>query len=74
MNSRRTFLYQSAAAAALVSAPWVARSQGAAPIKVGVLHPVTGALAFPGMQSREGAMMAIEVINAAGGIMSMGGA
>ncbi|HAP25101.1 MAG TPA: hypothetical protein DCR74_05550, partial [Achromobacter sp.] len=36
MNSRRTFLYQSAAAAALVSAPWVARSQGAAPIKVGV--------------------------------------
>ncbi|CAB3736151.1 Leucine-, isoleucine-, valine-, threonine-, and alanine-binding protein [Achromobacter animicus] len=74
MNSRRTFLYQSAAAAALVSAPWVARSQGAAPIKVGVLHPVTGALAYSGQQCRLGALLAIEDINKAGGIKSMGGA
>ncbi|KRB17117.1 ABC transporter substrate-binding protein [Achromobacter sp. Root170] len=74
MNSRRTFLYQSAAAAALVSAPWVARSQGAAPIKVGVLHPVTGALAYSGQQCRLGAMLAIEDINKAGGIKSLGGA
>lgn len=74
MNSRRTFLYQSAAAAALVSAPWVARSQGAAPIKVGVLHPVTGALAYSGQQCRLGALLAIEDINKAGGIKSLGGA
>ena len=74
MNSRRTFLYQSAAAAALVSAPWVARSQGATPIKVGVLHPVTGALAYSGQQCRLGALLAIEDINKAGGIKSMGGA
>ncbi len=74
MNSRRTFLYQSAAAAALVSAPWVARSQGAAPIKVGVLHPVTGALAYSGQQCRLGALLAIEDINKAGGIKSQGGA
>ncbi|WP_286939252.1 ABC transporter substrate-binding protein [Achromobacter sp. UBA4530] len=74
MNSRRTFLYQSAAAAALVSAPWVARSQGAAPIKVGVLHPVTGALAYSGQQCRLGALLGIEDINKAGGIKSMGGA
>ncbi|MDH0685307.1 ABC transporter substrate-binding protein [Achromobacter animicus] len=74
MNSRRTFLYQSAAAAALVSVPWVARSQGATPIKVGVLHPVTGALAYSGQQCRLGALLAIEDINKAGGIKSLGGA
>jgi len=74
INSRRTFLYQSAAAAALVSAPWVARSQGATPIKVGVLHPVTGALAYSGQQCRLGALLAIEDINKAGGIKSLGGA
>ncbi|CAB3896506.1 ABC transporter substrate-binding protein [Achromobacter animicus] len=74
MNSRRTFLYQSAAAAALVSAPWVARSRGATPIKVGVLHPVTGALAYSGQQCRLGALLAIEDINKAGGIKSLGGA
>jgi branched-chain amino acid transport system substrate-binding protein len=39
-----------------------------------VLHPVTGALAFSGNQARAGAMMAIEEINAAGGVRSMGGA
>ncbi|MGE8690738.1 MAG: ABC transporter substrate-binding protein [Achromobacter sp.] len=74
MNSRRTFLYQSAAAAALVSAPWVARAQGAKPVKVGILHPVTGALAYSGQQCRLGALLAIEDINKAGGIKSLGGA
>ncbi len=43
-------------------------------IKVGLLHPVTGPLAYSGTQSRAGAMMAIEAINTAGGIKSMGGA
>ncbi len=74
MNSRRTFLYQSAAAAALVSAPWVVRAQGAKPVKVGILHPVTGALAYSGQQCRLGALLAIEDINKAGGIKSLGGA
>ena len=74
MNSRRTFLYRSAAAAALVSTPWVARAQGAAPVKIGVLHPVTGALAYSGQQCRLGALLAIEDINKAGGIKSLGGA
>lgn len=74
MNSRRTFLYRSAAAAALVSAPWVARAQGATPVKIGVLHPVTGALAYSGQQCRLGALLAIEDINKAGGIKSLGGA
>ncbi|MGB6007953.1 ABC transporter substrate-binding protein [Castellaniella sp.] len=74
MNSRRTFLYQSAAAAALLSAPWIARSQGAASVKVGVLHPVTGALAYSGQQCRLGALMAIDDVNKAGGIKALGGA
>jgi branched-chain amino acid transport system substrate-binding protein len=74
MNSRRTFLCQSAAAAALVSAPWVARAQGAKPVKIGILHPVTGALAYSGQQCRLGALLAVEDINTAGGIKSLGGA
>ena len=43
-------------------------------MKIGVLHPVTGALAYSGAQCREGALMAIEDINKAGGIKSLGGA
>ncbi|MGE8635290.1 MAG: ABC transporter substrate-binding protein, partial [Achromobacter piechaudii] len=74
MNSRRTFLNQSAAVAALACAPWVARAQGATPVKIGVLHPVTGALAYSGQQCRLGALLAIEDINKAGGIKSLGGA
>jgi len=53
--------------------PAVLRAQSAN-IKVGLIHPVTGFIAFSGMQCREGGLMAIENINAAGGIKSMGGA
>lgn len=74
MSSRRTFLRQSTAAAALVAAPWVARAANGKSIKVGVLHPVTGALAYSGQQCRLGALLAIEDINNAGGIRSQGGA
>src|SRR5690242_6347645 len=74
MSSRRTFLRQSTAAAALVAAPWVARAANGKSIKVGVLHPVTGALADSGQQCRLGALLAIEDINHAGGIRSQGGA
>lgn len=68
--TRRTAL---AAGAATLAAPLIARAEPAA-IKVGVIHPVTGALAFSGTQCRLGATMAIADINAAGGIKSMGGA
>ncbi len=74
MTTRRTFLTQSAAAAAVLSAPWVVRAQSATPVKVGVLHPVTGALAYSGQQCRLGALLAIEDINKAGGIKALGGA
>ncbi len=73
MSTRRNFMSQSAAAASALAFPLVAGAQPKA-IKIGVLHPVTGALAYSGQQCREGAMMAIEDINKAGGIKSMGGA
>ena len=39
-----------------------------------MLHPVSGALSYSGQQGRIGAQLAIEEINAAGGIKSLGGA
>ena len=72
---RRKFLKQSAALSAgtALGFPLIGGAQ-AAPIKVGVLLPLTGALSFPGQQSKVGAQMAIDEINAAGGVKSMGGA
>lgn len=61
------------AVAGTVGFPAILRAQSA-PIKVGVLHPVTGPLAYSGNQARAGALMAIETINANGGIRAMGGA
>jgi branched-chain amino acid transport system substrate-binding protein len=72
MSTRRTFIRQTAAAASALAFPLVGGAQPKA-VKVGILHPVTGALAFSGQQCREGALMAIEDINKAG-IKSMGGA
>ena len=73
MSTRRHFMSQSAAAASALAFPLVAGAQ-ARSVKIGVLHPVTGALAFSGQQCRAGALMAIDDINKAGGIKSLGGA
>jgi branched-chain amino acid transport system substrate-binding protein len=77
LNRRRflqtTALSAAAAATGLVSAPAVLRAQGTA-VKLGVLHPVSGALSYSGQQGRIGAEIAIEEINAAGGIKALGGA
>jgi branched-chain amino acid transport system substrate-binding protein len=61
------------ASAAIIAAPGLVRAQ-AAPIKIGILQPVTGALAQDGEYGRLGAEIALNEINAAGGIKSMGGA
>jgi branched-chain amino acid transport system substrate-binding protein len=71
--SRRRFLHTTALGAAAVAAPAVLRAQGA-PVKVGILHPVSGALSYSGQQGRIGAQLAVEEINAAGGIKALGGA
>ncbi|MEM5470372.1 ABC transporter substrate-binding protein [Hoeflea sp. AS60] len=72
---RRDFLATGAAALAvgITGFPAILRAQ-AAPVKIGLIHPVSGFIAFSGSQCRAGAEMAIADINAAGGIKSMGGA
>ena len=75
-TQRRTYLKQSAAitaATAVAGFPAIAQSQSG-PIKVGILHPVTGFLAYSGNLCRVGAKLAVEEINATGGIKSLGGA
>jgi branched-chain amino acid transport system substrate-binding protein len=71
--TRRGLLASASVAAMSLAMPGVLRAQGQ-PVKIGVLHPVTGPLAYEGEQCRRGALLAIEEINAAGGIKSMGGA
>lgn len=73
MTNRRTFISQTAAGASALAFPLIGGAQPK-PVKVGVLHPVTGALAYSGQQCRAGALMAIEDLNKAGGIKSLGGA
>src|SRR6185369_6856118 len=75
--NRRRFLQTSAlgtiaAASGVVAAPSVLRAQGA-PVKVGILQPVSGALSYSGQQGRLGATLALEEINASG-IKALGGA
>ncbi|MEY4285209.1 MAG: hypothetical protein RL111_1884 [Pseudomonadota bacterium] len=70
--SRRLVLQAGAAATAL-GAPGLLLAQPA-PIKMGLIHPVSGALAYSGGQGRMGCQMAINEINAAGGIKALGGA
>jgi branched-chain amino acid transport system substrate-binding protein len=69
--SRRLIL-QAGAASAAIGAPGLLLAQ-TKPVRIGLIHPVSGGLAYSGSQSRMGAQMAIDEINAAGGIRSMGG-
>src|SRR5881296_1518518 len=70
--TRRTFLKATAAGATVAGFPLPLRAQPKT-FKIGVIHPVTGALAEPGQACRLGAQMAAETINATGGIKSKGG-
>ncbi len=74
--SRRSFLQTTAfgvaaAATGTVSMPAILRAQGAG-VKLGLLQPVTGALSYSGQQGKLGASIAVEEINAAGGIKGIG--
>lgn len=75
--TRREFTATVAGAAAIATGiagfPAVLRA-AAKPVKIGLVHPVTGFLQFSGTQCRFGAQTAIEEINAAGGIKSLDGA
>jgi branched-chain amino acid transport system substrate-binding protein len=69
--TRRTFL-ATTTAAAVAGFPRPLRAQ-AKTFKIGAVHPVTGPLAEPGQACRLGAQMAVDAVNAAGGIKSKGG-
>jgi len=72
--SRRALLAGGTAlAAGTLSGPAIVGAQPAS-VKVGLIHPVTGFVAYNGQQSRLGATMAIDDVNRAGGIKAMGGA
>jgi branched-chain amino acid transport system substrate-binding protein len=71
--TRRHALAGAAATTGLIAMPGLVRAQ-APQIKLGILQPVTGALAQDGEYGRLGAEIAINEINAAGGIKSMAGA
>ncbi|HEX2440921.1 MAG TPA: ABC transporter substrate-binding protein [Methylomirabilota bacterium] len=71
--SRRRFVKSAAIAAGVAAFPLPLRAQGKT-VKVGVISPITGAMAEVGGDCRLGAQLAAEAINAAGGIKSLGGA
>ena len=72
--NRRHLIAGTATAAASLALPGLLRAAEPPAVKIGVLQPVTGALAYDGQQGRIGAEAAIKAINAAGGIKSLGGA
>ena len=71
--TRRTFLRVTTFTAGVGAFPLPLRAQPRT-VKVGGIFPVSGALAEVGQDCRAGAQMAVDTINAAGGIKSMGGA
>jgi len=71
--SRRTFLATAGAAATAAGFPAIVRAQ-AREVKVGYLLPVTGPLAYEAGLALNGLTLAVDEINAAGGIKSLGGA
>jgi branched-chain amino acid transport system substrate-binding protein len=71
--TRRSILRAGAASAAVLAMPAYLRAQSQS-VKIGILQPVTGALAQDGEFGRMGAEMAIKEINDSGGLKGLGGA
>lgn len=71
--TRRTVVAGLTAGASLATLPVGLRAQPA-PVKVGFVLPLTGPFAEAGQLQKEACDMAVEDINAAGGIQSLGGA
>src|SRR6266566_5206177 len=70
---RRAFLKTAGVVAALGSVPSIGRAQ-AKEVKLGYILPVTGPLAFESQLSLNGLQLAVDEINAAGGVKALGGA
>jgi branched-chain amino acid transport system substrate-binding protein len=73
---RRDFLIKTGggalAASALTAIPFISRA--AEPVNIGGLYPVTGSLAQIGQGCVNAAKLAVQMVNDAGGIKSLGGA
>jgi len=65
--TRRTFAAGSLGTAAVVFAPSIHRAHAASVIKLGHIQPLTGPSAAYGIRARDGGLVAVEEINAAGG-------
>jgi len=65
--TRRQFVAAVAGTAALPLAPAIVRGQSASVTKFGHIQPLTGPSAAYGIRARDGALIAVEEINAAGG-------
>ena len=65
--TRRRFMTLAAGTTTLCFAPGIGRAQSGGTIKVGHIQPLTGPSAAYGIRARDGAIIAIEEINAAGG-------
>jgi branched-chain amino acid transport system substrate-binding protein len=71
--NRRAFLKTTGAVAALGAVPSIVHAQ-AKEVKLGYILPVTGPLAFEAQLSLNGLQLAVDEINAAGGVKALGGA
>ena len=68
--NRRTILKTAAAAGALqIASPFVISARAADNIKIGLDNPLTGTYAAPGKNEEIGCQLAVEQINAKGGIL-----
>jgi len=67
---RRRLLKGVAAAGALqISSPFIIRARGETPVRIGMVDPLTGVYAAPATNEVTGAKLAIEQMNAKGGIL-----
>jgi branched-chain amino acid transport system substrate-binding protein len=67
---RRTLLRTGLAAGALpLASPFIIQARGEAPIKIGMIDPITGVYSAPANSEVEGAKFAVDDVNAKGGIL-----
>ena len=71
--TRRALLASAGASAVVAALPAPVRGQPRA-IRIGALHPLSGPLADVGVVCRVAVQLAVDAVNAGGGIVSLGGA
>jgi branched-chain amino acid transport system substrate-binding protein len=72
--SRRGLLAGGVASGAVLATPGILRAQSPSTVKIGIVHPVEGFFGYAGRQCRAGAELAIDDINASGGLPTLDGA